>query len=875
MTGWEPSYLVPGLWLAALAAALGGALRRWWDGVPWRVWAVFALVVVALLGPALVAGGVQLPLEMLRGFAPWRELPASPWPVNRLQWDQLVEFAPWQATVRRALGAGEWPLWNATSGAGLPLLADPQSQVMQPLVVATHPLPLAAALGVIEALRVLTALVFTFLFLRRQGAGEGPAVAGSLVYGLSGFTLLWLGWPHATSAAMLPFVLYALAVSADRGARRDFALTAAAGFSLLVAGHPETAAYAALLAGAYAVSRLIERRPAGDGPPRPLLRRWTARWPLLARWALAGVVAFGAAAPALLPTFEFLPWTLRHHQAEERARILAGFDPLTKWRTAEGREEKLAELARRTVPIAAPNAYGNDRFGSYRGDGNINEDASGFAGAAALAAALLALVPLGRRGGGAPPGATRLRGERLMIAAWAVALVLIVKPPYLFEWAMRSPLGTWSSAWLHRVLLVVVFGTAFLAAATWERWRRGELPRWAPAAGAAAVATVVLWGYLGQPGARAAADPAALAGLRTTSMWVELAALGAWAVVGAMRGRRWAPAAVAVLIGVTAGELLYFHQPINPPAPRRLYYPATPAVEFLRERAGDQRVTATWLHLLPNSASVLGLRDLRDSSPVKPWPVRRLLLEARPARPERVEHVFALHHPLLDFFGVRWALTAPGDRLRRPWRRAFAGSDGWVWQQRKALPLIFLPRTTEPAEPAGEGWVKRVAANEDPEGLAYVFPRVPPWPADPAFAEGTTTTEPAGAGAPPTPWRAARPTGSVLSDLEIGRDRLRARAVLVEPRLLATSIFQDGGWRHLAGGTRRPTTWANGPFLAAWLPAGAWELEFLYRPAGFVAGCLAGALGLALAAAWFAAPPSPGAARSSPSQPRSSAAEAG
>jgi hypothetical protein len=58
--------------------------------------------------------------------------------------------------------------------------------------------------------------------LRRFGLGVTPAIGGGLSYGLGGFMMLWLGWPHANSAAHLPFALYALLRSDQVGLRRDW-----------------------------------------------------------------------------------------------------------------------------------------------------------------------------------------------------------------------------------------------------------------------------------------------------------------------------------------------------------------------------------------------------------------------------------------------------------------------------------------------------------------------------------------------------------------------------------------------------------------------------------------------------------------------------
>ena len=73
--------------------------------------------------------------------------------------------------------------------------------------------------------------------------------------------------------------------------------------------------------------------------------------------------------------------------------------------------------------------------------------------------------------------------------------------------------------------------------------------------------------------------------------------------------------------------------------------------------------------------------------------------------------------------------------------------------------------------------------------------------------------------------------------------------------VLASSVYQDGGWRLLLGGSLLPTTVANGPFVAAWLPPGHGPLDLLYRPPGFLAGMLAAALALAAGAALWVPPP--------------------
>ena len=84
--------------------------------------------------------------------------------------------------------------------------------------------------------------------------------------------------------------------------------------------------------------------------------------------------------------------------------------------------------------------------------------------------------------------------------------------------------------------------------------------------------------------------------------------------------------------------------------------------------------------------------------------------------------------------------------------------------------------------------------------------------------------------------------------------RLVAHARLAEERLLASSVYQDGGWRLLLDGRPFPAEVADGPFLAAWLPAGEHRVELIYRAPGFLAGLGLAAVALAGLILWMLGP---------------------
>ncbi len=745
--------LLPGLWVAFLALLLALALRRWYDPVPLRCWLAWGAALAVLLGAVLLGGRTLLPVGQLGQVPPFQGALGGEAPGDPLWADLTFQIAPWLERVRASYASGAWPLWNGLSGAGEPLLANPQSQALQPLVALALPFPVAAGLGVTAALRVLVALVFTWLLLRRQGISEMAALAGSLAWGLGGFVQLWLGWPIAGSAALLPAVLYGIVLMDERGERRDAVLLALATAALLLVGHPETALHAALLAGAFTLSRLLAR-PRGERGRR------------LGALALAAAVGAGLAAPLALPAAEHLPASLRAAQLRVRHET---------WR-ATGRVEAPGDTdvtpVERLLPSAAPNALGNSRYGAYWGSLNTIEDAAGFAGTAALLAALTTVWPR----------QSRFPQERLMQGT-ALACLAVVARPAPLAWLLEAlPILRQSQTYHSRVNLLLGFAVAYLAACAWERWRRGGLPARRLLPAAAALALLIGWAYLAHP------EPgkATLNGLWYGSLALQLAALAVSALLLAGPGSTVRAAAVAA---VAAAELLVFHVPAHPAAPASLYYPVPPPIAFLQERLDPwHRVAGLGLRLRPNLASVYGLADLRNANAAKPAAVQEAMRPINPFPLRPTEGLQAPDDPLYPRLGVRFLLTPPRTFLAEPWHLAFRqGGEAWVYRNPEALPLLFLPG----------------------------------------------------------------------GDLDLGTlepERMRARARLPGPALLDSSVYQDGNWKLLLDGARRPTARTSTPFVAAWLPAGEVEIDLLYRPGSFAAGLAVAALALAVGAAFWAAP---------------------
>jgi hypothetical protein len=861
VSGWSLFDLLPGLLFLALSLGLAAALRRWYDPLPPRVLALFLLLVSVLFASSLFGGRILLPLGGLTRAAPFINLPPPP-PGNGLQGDLLHQIVPWELEVRRAVFDGRWPLWNAHAGAGMPLLGDPQSQAFQPLVAAAWLLPVCNAAAVTSALRVFFALAFLFLFLRRQTLGEPAALCGALAYGLGGFLLLWLGWPIGNAAALLPGLLYAVAAltpvpsparataprpERERGAATQlqgrtrtgtdehghiargraggsplpfgvgvwgphgggaggggllFLLTAA----ILLGGHPETVLYALACAGLFLCARTL----AHPG--------WRERRALLLRAGSAMALAGLAAAPVLLTASGYLPQTHRStvigvHLTQRPLPELAA--ELERPEVLEGWAE---DALRRLLPMAAPRAFG-DLASGYWGSANIVEDTGGFAGAAALLAALLALIPL--RG-----GEKRFPQERFAVVLLLACLALIAQPPGFDNLFFRLPvIGATAVHRHHRTLLLVNLAVAWLAACGIERWQRGAVRRVAVLATAALLAGLITWAYLAHPSPE---NGHIVTGLLSGGLAAQLLAIGlAAGLLLARPGTRWssqAPMALAVLI---AAELFLLHHDVNSVAPAAFAYPPEPSLAFLQKSLGAYRMVALGDSLPTNVPAVYGLRDVRIDNPSLPTAYSRLveILDRNPLAPRFGRPL----HPLYDLLAVRYVLVRAGVPVRLP--LVYQDPAVWIYQRPQALPLLFLPARARMQR--GEPWLPWVQGNTDFAARALAAPSAERW----------------------QPWRSPPGDRSTVTLTAYGSALLRAHASFATPRLLASSVYQDGNWHLLDGGVRVSTTSANGPFLAAWLPAGEHDLRFLYRPRRFVAGCLLAALALAAACAlWVPVP---------------------
>jgi hypothetical protein len=197
----------------------------------------------------------QLGLVLLPAVFFWRET---------LGWktlsdgDALFWFYPAYQFVAEQLKAGKLPLWNPFMYSGTPLFGQWQAGVFDPLNWLFLLLGVTSrAMTTVQELAYVVALLGMFRYTRSLRFNRRASVCAAVIYGLSGFAVarvIYPGFLHIF--ALTPWVLWTIERLRQRPSWRTAALGALFVAWQLFAAHPQPFAYAALLAGAYALFRL-------------------------------------------------------------------------------------------------------------------------------------------------------------------------------------------------------------------------------------------------------------------------------------------------------------------------------------------------------------------------------------------------------------------------------------------------------------------------------------------------------------------------------------------------------------------------------------------------------------------------------------------
>jgi hypothetical protein len=799
------------------AAAPGARVLRAPQAHPHRTAAgLLALLVLAYLWPALLAGRLLAPTALLYADPPWAALA----PRGIARWmngdlaDPALLYYPWDVLARRLLHAGTFPAWNPYTFAGTPFLANFQLAWLSPFSLPLWLAPLNYGLGLAAALKLWTAGFGSYLLARELRLSFWPAMLAAVSFALGAFDVLWLSHGVFVSvAALLPWMVWLAERIVRRGRALDGFALAVVAVCAITGGHPGTQVHVFAATALYALLR-VAVRPGG-------------RRERLARLGLVGgVLALAALATAVL----LLPAN----------RAAAGTVGIAARRN--GSPSYLSSMipwhALRTALF--PDWWGRPSEHVAAGPSTYRERTF-YAGSVALLLAGVALVA---------PGAWRRKAPFAVLAVLGAAIA--VRTPGLWDLVIRLPL--FDQVQNGRILLWFTFAVPLLAAFGLQALLDdpGLVRRAAAVLGVGALAGLVAIASLRLSGRTIgdalatmvqrtdAGRPAAALSLASVGWWLVWVAAVAAVLAAWRRHRSRVPWLLGALVALLAAlDVLHFahgYQPMGPPA--QTVPPRTPAIAYLQRHAGEGRIAGvvahvevgTWM-LQPEWSLVFGLRDVRGYD--VPQPTERFfrvwrLMGSDIVTPYENPIFTAASVHVLGVLGARWILAPPEARSAPPGvRLAYRGREARVFLNPGAASRAIV--AAHVAAVSGEdGEVAAIrAARFDPRTDAVVR-------RDDAARVGA-------------PVAGARGTARIVGERNA---RVTLRASLSRAGLVVLDDAWAPGWRVTVDGRPARPLRADVLVRAVAVPAGTHTVEWRYVVPGLREGALLSVVGVLLLLGW-------------------------
>ena len=731
------------------------------------------------LAPALRPGVVLGPFDTNVPHLPWataadRAYLSKGGTLN----DVTLQLAPWQAEARRQILAGRVPLFNPFSGAGEALLGNGQSAPFSLVSVLSLPLPTPRAQALRAFLKMLLALLGTFLVARELGCRPIFSLVAAVAYSYGGSLAVWQLFPLSEVMALFPLAYLGLERTLrnldDARARLLLFLSV---IGMLLSGHPETA----ILGGAALVCRAV-------------LALRSNRKSVLVALAVLGL----AAGAASFFTFPLVDTVL---SSEKLAQQGGGRDP---------------ELGRGgpwwagLVNMAAPGIFGTPQQSSEHGPAQLQWLAEGTVGLLCLVFALGGLVVFGARA----PSERFLAG--LAILALSLHLNLLGIPSRLFALPWLSAVDPRYVAYLGG------FALALLAARALTLWCTDDPPGMRAKAGLATAACAgallalasrwIVFRFWRESGALGFLPPEVL---KEASVHWLLALLVAGGIFLCLGLRRRPLALGCVAAGLTLLQLLSGFGGYTPAVSAQLTYPPLPLLDFLHRDPRPFRVVGTRGVFFPNSSTYYQIADIRSHDPTESaryvdWLVDLLSLDRRTYK-KQYRRPAPSHEPFLRLLGVRYLLSGRDLALGPPWIDRGLFRETRLWELGGETPWAFFPTDVTRV---GSTLAARDVIRHEPSPYTVASLELP----------GPATRQPNGE--------------AKVTNIKIAGERIQIEVEVQQAAWLVVSQSAIRGWRARGDHGSLETAIADGALLAVHVPAGTRQVTLRYLPAAFVWGVL-------------------------------------
>ncbi len=741
-------------------------LTNWWPiGIIFTIWLLFAQ-------PYILKGFVPFPSKYLvTFFPPWSAAYGMPVKNNAMP-DVITQIYPWKKLTIDTWKLGEVPLWNPYSFSGTPLLANYQSAVFSPMNLLFFFMNQIDAWSWLVLLQPLLAGLFLYMYLRTLGRSQSGSTIGSLAFMFSGFIVVWMAYGTLGYAVLwLPLTLLAIHKYFKTKVWWYGLLISASLALSFLSGHFQISLYVSLFSFAY-----IFYQGRISGKWRPTVRAFL--------FFLAGIAL---SSPQIFPSLA----------AYERAVRSVSFTKgeIIPWNYL--------------ITFFAPDFYGNpvtrnDWFGHYA-------EWAGFIGVAPL---LLALLTLTRK---------KTKEEMFFFIVGAAALLFALPTPLTDAlFVLRIPVLSTSAA--SRIIVVASFSLAVLSAYGFDGlgsfWKTKDYDRVKKLSIVVIIFLVFLWGAL-ELGKPLSAEKLIVA--RRNSIFPTLMVLAAVSSLWiGFRGGLTKKVGTALLIGITAIDMLRFAAKWMPFDPREYMYPDMPVVAFLQQSVGISRVFGNFGNELATTFRIPSVEGYDALYPRRYGEFVSALADGKIRDIARsvvvIDKAGKYTEDALRLLGVRYLVHRTSDG-RNIWAYPFwkypdyqsVYKDAYfeIFENTKAYPRAFLASSYVLGQNSQDILSKLFDSTIDRRQTVVLEDRPS---IEPQAGDGDVAIE------------LYKPT------------YVRLRTSSLVPKLLFLSDAYDEGWKTTIDGRPAGLLRADYVFRSVALPAGNHTVEFRYQPQTFTLG---------------------------------------
>jgi hypothetical protein len=388
-------------------------------------WPIFIalLVVFLFFWKVFVKNQIPLPADFVVGtYYPWLDykwgydvgVPVK----NSITSDVVSVIYPLRMYAVDLIKQGKWPLWNPFMFFGYPLLANFQAAVLSPTIFLYLFLPKLTAWTAQIIIQPVLGAIFSYFFLRHLKLSRWSSWIGGIIYAFSGFNMIWLEWnAHSLVASFLPLVLLLTDKLLKKSNIKVGVLLSFIIALQIFSGYPQLMIYTFLAMGILILFRSLQTR----------------------KILFIGIFVFFG---LLLSSIQTLPALELLANSQRKTEMIVDDLAYLPWQNL--------------ITFFAPDYFGNHATGNYWGEGNYTINA-GYAGLITLMLATIGLLAYQKK-----------KETKFLLSVLIMSLVLAFQTPVSKLVLNYGLLGS-AAASNTRVLVLSNLSLAFLAAYGFEK----------------------------------------------------------------------------------------------------------------------------------------------------------------------------------------------------------------------------------------------------------------------------------------------------------------------------------------------------------------------------------------------------------------------